>query len=227
MAQTLDDQRKEAAVAAFGACQLGIYHVTEVNREWGETSSRWDITCDGLDWAIGFRAMRNDGAPGVLDGVFSVEFEPGSATIVETMVCVDGRMITNNAAVPDSGRPTTAIGYLEEFKSWEDVARQFSIDMPEPEEVLLAIYEIDSYDGEAMVVYRQGNNYFLASGNHCSCFGLENQWSPEEYDLETFKKVVERWAEGSRGSLTARFAKDLMADLATRIDDSSIEPTWK
>lgn len=85
--------------------------------------------------------------------------------------------------------------YFNDFTSWADVTREFHVDVPEPEEVLCADYEIDGYEGSAQVIYRHGDRVFEVVGGHCSCHGLENQWEPEEYDLATalaaFKKRPE------------------------------------
>lgn len=108
--------------------------------------------------------------------------------------------------------------YQGSFEKWEDVVFNFSdvseYDsedkkknilelMPEPEKVYLAIYGGGSYDGDALVAYRQGNRYFTVEGGHCSCYGLEGQWNPEEYqDRDLFLKSLDRrieqaWDESS------------------------------
>jgi len=43
----------------------------------------------------------------------------------------------------------------------------------------------EDYSGSADVLYRDGNTYFYVSGSHCSCYGLEDNWEPEAYTLET------------------------------------------
>lgn len=54
-------------------------------------------------------------------------------------------------------------------------------DTPEPEFVY-AVYSTPAYEGCANIVYRQNGKWFHASGSHCSCYGLEGQWEPEEID---------------------------------------------
>ena len=76
--------------------------------------------------------------------------------------------------------------YFENFSSWTDVQEQFRMNEPEPEEVLYAMYDIDGYEGSADVIYRNGNKFYWVSGGHCSCYGLEDQWDPEEYSAELF-----------------------------------------
>lgn len=72
--------------------------------------------------------------------------------------------------------------YTGDFTCWADVAGSFACNEPEPEEVLLADYENDGYEGSAHVVYRNGNTYYVIEGSHCSCYGLEGQFQPESYD---------------------------------------------
>ena len=71
--------------------------------------------------------------------------------------------------------------YDGEFESWTDVCRWFEEDVAQPDEVLLAVYDMDGYEGSADVIYRNGDRYYWARGSHCSCYGLEGQWEPEEY----------------------------------------------
>jgi hypothetical protein len=41
-------------------------------------------------------------------------------------------------------------------------------------------YAPGSYCGSAITVWEKDGKLFEANGSHCSCFGLEDQWSPEE-----------------------------------------------
>ena len=56
----------------------------------------------------------------------------------------------------------------------------------------MAVYECGSYDGEAVVIYRQADRYYFVSGSHCSCYGLEGQWDPEEYSAELLVEALRR-----------------------------------
>ena len=71
--------------------------------------------------------------------------------------------------------------YRNDWKNWQDVASDFRTTVPEPEEVIFADYTYEDYSGNAVVVYRQGDRYYVVDGGHCSCYGLEDQWKPEEY----------------------------------------------
>lgn len=82
--------------------------------------------------------------------------------------------------------------YRGEFANWNDVQNQFSMSEPEPEDVIIASYDIDSFQGSAFVVYRNGENYYTVSGEHCSCYGLEEQWEPEVYTKELLISSLEK-----------------------------------
>lgn len=82
--------------------------------------------------------------------------------------------------------------YRGSFDSWADVQREFQMDVPEPDDVIYAEYDTPCYDGYANVIYRNGDRYYWAYGSHCSCYGLEEQWDPEEYDGRSLIEVLRR-----------------------------------
>jgi len=95
------------------------------------------------------------------------------------------------------------------FKDWSNVAKDFAegyayspeeiakalMAIPEPEQVLFAAYGGGGYDGDAVVAYRNGDKYYLVQGSHCSCYGLEGQFTPEEYSKELFIGMLEKKLE--------------------------------
>ena len=90
--------------------------------------------------------------------------------------------------------------YEGSFSSWEDVCREFEESIPEPDEVIFAVYDQEMYEGSADVVYRVGERFYWVSGSHCSCYGLEEQWSPEEYSRDELVAALLRgnhfwWAQ--------------------------------
>ena len=90
--------------------------------------------------------------------------------------------------------------YEGAFDSWADVCREFEEVIDLPDEVLLAVYESELYEGYADVIYRQADRYYWVSGSHCSCYGLEGQWDPEEYSAELLVAALRRgehfyWAD--------------------------------
>ena len=87
----------------------------------------------------------------------------------------------------------------------EDVARDFETDLSEYT-ILYASYDTPPYEGYAYVLARKGITLYEVNGSHCSCMGLEGQWSPEEVtpaDLEFRKK------NGNFDHLTFEEIKDL------------------
>ena len=106
--------------------------------------------------------------------------------------------------------------YFENFSSWSDIQAQFHMEDSEPEEVLFAIYDTPSYEGYAEVIYRNGDRFYWASGSHCSCYGLEDQWDPEEYDAETFLKVFNR---NTRWTIDRYMSEDIQARIINRVKD--------
>jgi hypothetical protein len=96
---------------------------------------------------------------------------------------------------------TAPVPFQEDWDGcdWSDVQRAFHMEEARPDEVLLARYSQDGYDGRAHVLYRNGGSYFHVYGSHCSCFGLEDQWDPEEYDLVTLVAALERSSGDSYG----------------------------
>ena len=87
-------------------------------------------------------------------------------------------------------------------KGWEAVQSEFETDTPEPEEVIFARYTAEGYEGDATIIYRNGDKYYYVSGSHCSCYGLEGQFEPEEYTAETLRAGLERgWMEEAERNL--------------------------
>lgn len=76
---------------------------------------------------------------------------------------------------------------------WPVVQAEFKMSEKEPTEVVLASYTYEGYEGDALVVYRRGRQYFHVSGGHCSCYGLEGQWKPEgPYTKAQLRALIER-----------------------------------
>lgn len=114
--------------------------------------------------------------------------------------------------------------YFDDFTSWNSVAERFAgycwsedksaaKKIAKPEEVIFASYEIDGYEGSAAVLFRNGDKYYTVEGSHCSCFGLEDQWNPEEYDLPVLIDNIEKRGWG----IFERHKKNLLRKLRTRL----------
>lgn len=62
-------------------------------------------------------------------------------------------------------------------------------------EILIHHYELPDYEGYAFTLYRKGDQLFEVNGSHCSCYGLEGQWAPEETTVESLR--MRKWARYS------------------------------
>jgi len=83
--------------------------------------------------------------------------------------------------------------YLENFSNLDDVLREFCVSSKEYNDinVLLAIYTYEDYDGSAFVLFERDGVLYEVNGGHCSCYGLEDQWDPEETSVEALRHRME------------------------------------
>ena len=54
--------------------------------------------------------------------------------------------------------------------------------------ILFGYYSYEDYSGYAYVLFEQDGKLYEVNGGHCSCNGLEDQWEPEETDLNVLAK---------------------------------------
>ena len=89
--------------------------------------------------------------------------------------------------------------YYGWFDGQDDMVNAFKVgpDALHGCEVLFAAYDGD-YDGEALVVYRQDGVLYEVNGSHCSCYGLEDQWEPEEASVAALRHRTKRGTLGYR-----------------------------
>jgi hypothetical protein len=50
--------------------------------------------------------------------------------------------------------------------------------------ILFASYSYENYSGDAYVLFEKNGKLFEVFGSHCSCYGLEGQFEPDEVSLE-------------------------------------------
>ncbi len=67
------------------------------------------------------------------------------------------------------------------------------------DEVLLASYTYEDYSGDAFVLFRKGDKLYEVNGGHCSCYGLEGQWEPEDTNVEALRHRLEKGELGYEG----------------------------
>ncbi|MNX73904.1 hypothetical protein D3C86_1053200 [compost metagenome] len=83
--------------------------------------------------------------------------------------------------------------YLNDFSSLTDVVSNYGISHQELEgaNMILADYTYENYEGSSYVLFEKDGKLYEVSGSHCSCYGLENQWEPEEVLLEELIKRID------------------------------------
>lgn len=67
------------------------------------------------------------------------------------------------------------------------IAHDFRSEEPERVEVIVAHYSYEDYSGNAFVLFRDAGKLYEVNGSHCSCYGLEGQWEPEETTVEALQ----------------------------------------
>lgn len=85
---------------------------------------------------------------------------------------------------------------MTDFVGWsskEEMRNDFSINNSDLDgiNIIIAAYEQGGYDGAAFVLFEKNGTYFEVNGSHCSCYGLEGQWKPEEVYIDALKHRVE------------------------------------
>ena len=69
----------------------------------------------------------------------------------------------------------------------DEIIHEFDIDekeAPVNEELIYSNYRMDGYEGSALILYERDEVLWEVHGDHCSCYGLEGQWDPEETSYE-------------------------------------------
>ncbi len=105
--------------------------------------------------------------------------------------------------------------YYDCFGDWGDVLSQFNADESlyglDKVVPVFAVYTQEHYEGSAAVIFVQDGKFWFVSGSHCSCFGLEDQWGPEEMPLEALNQLVDTGATYYWGG----YEKEVKASLET------------
>lgn len=105
--------------------------------------------------------------------------------------------------------------FLEDFDCKEDVFGAFEVE-DSGENILFAWYGAGSYDGSAFVLFERDGRLYEVNGGHCSCFGLEDQWDPEETSVA---ELMHRIDEGSLGKDEYYDGGDFGDDLKSVLSD--------
>ena len=80
--------------------------------------------------------------------------------------------------------------YVNRWSCRQNVADDFRVVLEPGIEILFADYDLDSYIGSAYVLFRQGGKLYEVFGAHCSCYGLEGQWTPEPTSVAAVEREI-------------------------------------
>jgi hypothetical protein len=78
--------------------------------------------------------------------------------------------------------------------------------------VIVASYTYEDYSGDAYVLFERDGKLFENYGGHCSCYGLEGQWEPEETTKEAILHRINEGRWGRDGSDTADAIRAALAE---------------
>ena len=73
------------------------------------------------------------------------------------------------------------------FKKERDVFNKYEEPYDKSINILFAYYTYEDYNGRAFVLFERDGKLYEVNGGHCSCYGLEEQWEPEETTIEDLK----------------------------------------
>lgn len=86
--------------------------------------------------------------------------------------------------------------YLEGFSDVEHIFSEYQLTDAQKEfvkQIVYGVYTQEDYEGSSQVVFiGSDNKLYEVNASHCSCYGLEEQWEPEETSLEYFLERQER-----------------------------------
>jgi hypothetical protein len=110
------------------------------------------------------------------------------------------------------GNWSTAEEVFKEFEIGQSYNTSEPISDKGKIEILFATYGYGDYDGEAFVLFRRGGEFFTVQGSHCSCSGLEGQWSEVKVTKESLLHEIEKGTLGSSSydDEEHRFAPNLL-----------------
>lgn len=83
-------------------------------------------------------------------------------------------------------------------KNWAEDKKKMKKELERYKDVnvLFASYGCANYSGDAFVLFERDGKLYEVNGSHCSCYGLEGQFEPEETNLEYLEQVLKRGTFG-------------------------------
>lgn len=103
--------------------------------------------------------------------------------------------------------------YFGDFGCKEDLEREFQIKLNDSVNILFACYFYEYYDGDAYVIFEENGKLYDVRGGHCSCYGLEGQFNPNETTAEALRMYVhsDNWGYTAYSAEALQSMKDVVA----------------
>ena len=115
--------------------------------------------------------------------------------------------------------------YLHNWRCKEDVLNDFQISDKNTDDIniLFASYGDDNYSGDAWVLFEQDGRLYEVNGSHCSCYGLENQWEPEEVGLRDIEYRLTKGSFGTYDWCGNEFKSELIEFLGVCVNHKEVK----
>ncbi len=97
------------------------------------------------------------------------------------------------------------------IEMWLEKKQQMKllIEQWNPINILFATYGCQDYEGSSWVLFERDGKLFEVNGSHCSCYGLENQFEPEETTLDAIEYRLINGKMGNDDYSGNEFANEL------------------
>ena len=104
-------------------------------------------------------------------------------------------------------------------KSWLEDKKKMKEALEEYKDinVLFASYSYENYSGDAFVLFEKDGKLYEVNGSHCSCYGLEGQFEPEETSLEYLEKILKEGTFGTNSYSGNEFKHELCEFLGVEV----------
>lgn len=81
--------------------------------------------------------------------------------------------------------------FLGEFSNKQCIIKEFQLEDNALNDcaILFATYDIEGYEGSALILFVKQGKIYIVEGSHCSCMGLEGQFDAEEISPDALKKM--------------------------------------
>ena len=114
--------------------------------------------------------------------------------------------------------------YLNDWSNKEDVVNSFLDYKPDEKEredimsynILFASYTYQDYSGDAFVLCEKNGILYEVNGSHCSCYGLEGQWSPDKTSYKAIRHRIDNSEYFGVSYRENTFRKELIEFLESR-----------